>query len=154
MTKSISKKEFLASQYLFTKTYNVDHSGGSFFSHLYNTFFILKEIGADEDTCLAGLYHSVYGNERFYFATPFTQDEIILQIGKDAERLVYYFCLPEISKIIFNNSLNLSNSHRLSLAQILYANEVEQNKNAQSPVFLSFIKGIKQLIEEIKKEMV
>lgn len=151
MIINIDEKEFAACEALFKKTYNVLHSKASFFSHLYNTFIILKTMGADKDTCLAGLYHSVYGNERFYFDTPLSKEDVVLQIGQTAERMVYYFCLPEISKIIFKNSLNLDNKTRLSLAQILYANEIEQNKNNQTPVFTSFLDGIQKIIEELKQ---
>ena len=62
---NFTEKEVAAVKYLFDKIKHIPHSKGSLFGHLYNTFFILKSMSASETTCLAGLYHSCYGTEKF-----------------------------------------------------------------------------------------
>ena len=128
MDTKLSEKELEACSKLFKKTHNIDHSGASFFGHLYNTFYILKRIGASEDTALAGLYHAVYGTEFFDSERIFEEDEVVALIGKEAERLVRYFSMENRFSIIFEDSLNLDKKVLLSLMEILYANDLEQSR--------------------------
>jgi hypothetical protein len=128
MDTKLSEKELEACSKLFKKTHNIDHSGASFFGHLYNTFYILKRIGSSEDTCLAGLYHAVYGTELFGPIEIFSQDEVVSIIGGKSESIVKYFSMEDRVSVIIDNSLELDNETLLSLTEILYANDLEQSR--------------------------
>jgi len=75
-------------------TDNVEHSGEGFFAHLVAVYRDLKKWGADDDVCLAGMFHSIYGTEKFSnFGLPIERrDELRDLIGERAERLAYYNC--------------------------------------------------------------
>jgi hypothetical protein len=145
-----TEKEVFAVKHLFDKIKDVPHSRGSLFGHLYNTFFILKNMNASETTCLAGLYHSCYGTEKFSLSTPINKEDVIFSIGQDAEELVYYFSLNDRDGVILENSMNLSLDKHLSLVQILYANEVEQRENLSDPVYRAYVDRIQSLIIKLK----
>ncbi len=88
----ISDFEKEAIEFLKFKTENIPHSGTTLFNHLYNTFMILKHHGCELKTCLAGLFHSIYGTE-FYERIRLDDRNILREIiGLDAEDLVYRFC--------------------------------------------------------------
>jgi len=146
---NFTEKEVLAVKYLFDKTKHVPHSKASFFGHLYNTFFILKNMNASEDTCLAGLYHSCYGTEKFNLKNKIDKKDVIFYIGKDAEELVYYFSLPNRNDVILQNSMNLDPKKQLSLLQILYANEIEQRQELVDQIDKVYIRHIEHLIENL-----
>lgn len=150
----LTEKENSASKYLFDKVQGLPHSKASFFGHLYNTFFILKKMRASEDTCLAGLYHSVYGTEKIKIDQSFDKKEVCEVIGESAEIIVYYFSLPNRDRIIFENELNLDEATRLSLIQILYANELEQRGHRRDSDFLSYLYKMEKLIKKLSKDMV
>lgn len=151
---NFTEKEVLAVKYLFDKIKHIPHSKASFFGHLYNTFFILKTMNASEDTCLAGLYHSCYGTERFSLKDKISKEDIIFYIGKDAEELVYYFSLPNRDDVILQNSMNLDPKKQLSLLQILYANEIEQRQDLVDQIDKSYVGHIKSLIENLSNNIV
>jgi hypothetical protein len=146
-----TEKEILAVKYLFDKIKHVPHSKGSLFGHLYNTFFILKNMNASEETCLAGLYHSCYGTEKFNLKDKINKEDVVLYIGKDAEELVAYFSLENRDKVILENSMNLDTEKQLSLVQILYANEIEQRQNTTDLTYRMYISSLEQLILKLKK---
>ena len=141
-----TEKEIVAVKYLFDKIKHVPHSKASFFGHLYNTFFILKNMNASEDTCLAGLYHSCYGTERFNLKDKINKNDVIFYIGKNAEELVYYFSLKNRDEVILQNSMNLDSKKQLSLVQILYANEIEQRQNITDPSYKLYMSNIESLM--------
>jgi hypothetical protein len=145
-----TEKEVFAVKYLFDKIKDVPHSRGSLFGHLYNTFFILKNMNASETTCLAGLYHSCYGTERFSLNSPINKEDVVFSIGKDAEELVYYFSLNDRDGVILENSMSLDLDKHLSLVQILYANEVEQRENLSDPLYRAYIDRVQSLIIKLK----
>ena len=146
----LSQREVDASIYLFKRVNTISHSGASFFGHLYNTFFILKNMGASEDTCLAGLYHSVYGTERFLYSTEITKEEVISMIGDKAEKLVYLFSLEDRLDNSMQSKLELDRETRLSLLQMLYANEKEQNNNGvMSMKYTEYMANLKKQIAEL-----
>jgi len=145
-----TEKEVLAIKYLFDKVKHIPHSKASFFGHLYNTFFILKNMNASEDTCLAGLYHSCYGTEKFNLKDKISKEEVVFYIGENAEELVYYFSLKDRDKVILKNSMNLDSKKQLSLVQILYANEIEQRGNMLDPLQKLYINNIESLMSRLK----
>jgi len=148
-----TEKEILAVKYLFDKIKHVPHSKGSLFGHLYNTFFILKNMNASEETCLAGLYHSCYGTERFNLKDKINKEDVALYIGKDAEELVHYFSLENRDKVILENSMNLDPIKQLSLVEILYANEIEQRQNITDTSYNSYIGNVEQLMSELRNKV-
>jgi hypothetical protein len=124
--KTITQKELEISYWVLNKVKELPHSEASFFGHLYNVFFILKQINADENTCIAGLCHSLYGTEFFKYKTVIERDELKNIIGEESENLVYLFSLKNRFKRIVENTDSLDKKTVISLLQILYANEVEQ----------------------------
>jgi hypothetical protein len=69
------------------------HSGATLWHHLAGVHEILQASGADEATCLAGLFHSVYGTTAFRLAiVPREErDAVARVIGPRAEALVWIF---------------------------------------------------------------
>lgn len=126
----LSENEMRACGALFDRTHAIDHSGASFFGHLYNTFYILKRIGCSETTALAGLYHAVYGTEFFDGPEIFSKEEVVHYVGEESEALVSYFSMPNRFSIIFENSLDLDTKTLLALTEILYANDLEQSRGS------------------------
>jgi len=75
-------------------TERIAHTEGSFLGHLIGVYRDLKSWGCDEALCCAGMFHSIYGTERFQkFALPLERrDEVRRLIGERAERLAYINC--------------------------------------------------------------
>jgi len=73
-------------------TDQVPHSGdGAFLAHLIGVHRDLEAWGCDEDVCVGGLFHSIYGTEKFRrFSLPLERrGEVRQLIGERAERLAY-----------------------------------------------------------------
>jgi hypothetical protein len=72
-------------------TDKVPHTNEVFLAHLIAVHRDLKTWGCDEDLCRAGMFHSIYGTERFQrFSLPLARrGEIRELIGARAERLAY-----------------------------------------------------------------
>ncbi|GAB2575539.1 hypothetical protein ISP15_12840 [Dyella jejuensis] len=73
------------------------HSGRTLYEHLSGTRDRLRQWGCEEVTCLAGLYHSIYGTNAFRRASvdAANRDQVRQVIGAEAERLVYLFHILE-----------------------------------------------------------
>jgi hypothetical protein len=69
----------------------------SLYSHLLETYRILKKWNSSEDICLAGLYHIIYGTYSYRKSLVNLEQRGIIKaaIGSDAEKLVYYYCLED-----------------------------------------------------------
>jgi hypothetical protein len=72
----------------------VPHTHKSYLAHLIAVFRSLESLGCPEDVCRAGLFHSIYGTERFQgFTLPLERrGEVRALIGDRAERLAYLNC--------------------------------------------------------------
>jgi len=72
----------------------VPHTHKSYLAHLVAVFRILELQGCPADVCRAGLFHSIYGTERFQgFTLPLERrGEVRTLIGDRAERLAYLNC--------------------------------------------------------------
>jgi len=72
----------------------VPHTHKSYLAHLIAVFRSLEAQGYPRDVCRAGMFHSIYGTERFQgFTLPLERrDEIRGLIGDRAERLAYLNC--------------------------------------------------------------
>ena len=65
--------------------------------HLISVYRDMKKWGGDEDLCRAGMFHSIYGTEKFQrFSLPLARrDEMRQLIGERAERLAYFNCVMD-----------------------------------------------------------
>ncbi len=69
----------------------IDHTGHDFLSHLKAVRDLLARHGADDEIAAAGLFHSIYGTERFQdFCLPLEQRaRVRALIGERAERIAW-----------------------------------------------------------------
>lgn len=75
------------------------HSGKSYLAHLHGVYRAMRAAGCPEDACRAGMFHSIYGTERFT-AKPLSlerRNEIRHLLGESAERLAYLNCAMDRS---------------------------------------------------------
>jgi hypothetical protein len=72
----------------------VDHTEKSYLAHLIAVHRMLESEGYAEDVCRAGLFHSMYGTEKFQgFTLPLDRrSEVRALIGARAEWLAYLNC--------------------------------------------------------------
>jgi hypothetical protein len=72
----------------------VPHTHKSYLAHLIAVYRYLKSNGCTEEVCRAGMFHSIYGTERFQgFTSPLERRaELRTLIGERAERLAYLNC--------------------------------------------------------------
>jgi hypothetical protein len=70
------------------------HTGKTYIGHLLAVHRLLEEQGCGLDACRAGLFHSVYGTEKFQdFKLPLEKRvEVRALIGERAESLAYLNC--------------------------------------------------------------
>lgn len=78
-------------------TMDVPHTGEGFFAHLVAVYRDLKSWNCDDEVCLAGLFHSIYGTEKFrlFGLSVDRRDEVIALIGEHAERVAYINCVMD-----------------------------------------------------------
>ncbi len=107
------------------------HGNKTFYQHLLNVYTYLKEHGAPEEVCDAGLFHSIYGTELYDFQNDrITRDVVRGFIGNYAEELVYVFCTAKDRlQVIVNNTLGLSARQARDLCCVECANKWDQNKD-------------------------
>ena len=76
-------------------TAKIDHSGHDFLTHLKAVHDLLAEHDAGDELAAAGLFHSIYGTEKFQdFCLPMDQrDEVRSLIGARAERIAWLNCI-------------------------------------------------------------
>jgi hypothetical protein len=72
----------------------VDHTNKSFLAHLIGVYRDMESAGCTEEVCQAGMFHSIYGTEKFQgFKLPVERRaEVRNLIGERAERLAYWNC--------------------------------------------------------------
>jgi hypothetical protein len=73
---------------------DVPHTDKSYLAHLIAVYRLLESQGYEQDVCRAGMFHSIYGTEKFQgFTLPLARrDEVRALIGDRAERLAYLNC--------------------------------------------------------------
>ncbi len=79
-------------------TEQITHSGEKgFLAHLISVFSDLRRWGGDQDLCRAGMFHSIYGTEKFRrFCLPLDRrDDVRAVIGERAEWLSFLNCLMD-----------------------------------------------------------
>jgi hypothetical protein len=77
----------------------VAHTHKSYLAHLIAVYRLLESQGFPEDVCRAGMYHSIYGTEKFQgFTLPLDRrGEVRALIGDRAEWLAYLNCAMDRS---------------------------------------------------------
>ena len=72
----------------------VPHTQKSYLAHLVAVYRILESQGYAEDVCRAGMFHSIYGTEKFQgFTLPLERrGDVRALIGDRAEHLAYLNC--------------------------------------------------------------
>src|SRR5271165_1051549 len=72
----------------------IPHTHKSYLAHLIAVYRDLESLGCPEDVCRAGMFHSIYGTEKFQgFTLPLERrGEVRDLIGDRAERLAYLNC--------------------------------------------------------------
>lgn len=70
------------------------HTHKTYLAHGISVYTDLKQWGCDEELCRVGMFHSIYGTEKFQsFTLPLERrGEIRALIGERAERLSYLNC--------------------------------------------------------------
>lgn len=79
-------------------TDSVPHSGEKgFLAHLIGVYKDLEAWGCNSDICRAGLFHSIYGTEKFRrFSLPLDRrGDVQRLIGQRAERLAFVNCVMD-----------------------------------------------------------
>ena len=72
----------------------IPHTHKSYLAHLIAVYRDLAAHGCPEDVCRAGMFHSIYGTEKFQgFVLPLERRSDVRElIGERAERLAYLNC--------------------------------------------------------------
>lgn len=72
-------------------TDDVPHTGEKFLAHLIGVYGDLQRWNCDRDVCFAGMFHSIYGTEKFQkFCLPLERrGEVQELIGERAERIAW-----------------------------------------------------------------
>jgi hypothetical protein len=75
----------------------VPHTQKNYLAHLVNVYKLMHDHGCDDELCRAGLFHSIYGTEKFQgYKLPLDRRaELTELIGPRAERLAYWNCLMD-----------------------------------------------------------
>lgn len=73
------------------------HSGGELLDHLKGTHDFLETWGNDQNVCLGGLFHSIYGTQSYKTESATQEDRRHIRevIGEQAERLAYLFSMTK-----------------------------------------------------------
>jgi hypothetical protein len=150
--KQLSQKETDLINLIYKHTNTIQHSGDSFFNHLYKTFCILKNLNQSVDVCLAGLMHSIYDTEHFSAGLSFNKEQIVEMVGSYAESLIELFCLPDRDNMILNNTKHLPQEKYKDFLYIAYANNIEQSYRMNvSPDWFRLISTIKNKICDLEE---
>jgi hypothetical protein len=72
----------------------IAHTQKNYLAHLMSVYKLMQACGCDEDLCRAGLFHSIYGTEKFqgFKLRLERRTELAEMIGSRAERLAYWNC--------------------------------------------------------------
>jgi hypothetical protein len=76
---------------------SIAHTSKTYLGHLIAVYRFLQSEGCEEEVCRAGMFHSIYGTERFQgFTLPLERrSEVRELIGERAERLAYVNCVMD-----------------------------------------------------------
>ena len=84
--------------------YEFEHSTRHLSDHLIGTHNLLQSWDASTETCIAGLFHSIYGTK--YYESQAVQlpdrEKVRTLIGTEAELLVFLFCVTDRREFFVN----------------------------------------------------
>ena len=80
---------------------NIGHTNKTYLAHLVGVPRLMEACGCSEELCRAGMFHSIYGTERFQGFTLALdrRPEVRSLIGERAERLAYLNCAMDRSSL-------------------------------------------------------
>jgi|TARA_R110000744_G_scaffold110784_1_gene208905 hypothetical protein len=106
------------------------HSDRTLYDHLYGTAEILIENNRPDYEVKGGLFHSIYGTERYKKSEKLniTRENIKELLGDTSEQIVYIFCNLEERCRKITQGEEIEEQYIESLRWIEYANLLEQNK--------------------------
>jgi hypothetical protein len=125
----------------------VGHVNGSLVAHLRGTEKMLRDWGACEPLCVAGLYHAVYGTDgyKLTLASLSERKDIAGIIGIEAEELVYLYGACD-RKVFYRrigtkaqlrfadrfrkSEYNIQTQQLTQLCELIFANELEIVSNS------------------------
>lgn len=72
----------------------VQHTDKTYLAHVIGVYRDMEADGCNEELCRAGMFHSIYGTERFQsFSLPLSRRaDVRALIGERAEQLAYWNC--------------------------------------------------------------
>src|SRR5688572_15716821 len=75
----------------------IAHTQKNYLGHLISVYKLMQRFGCEEDLCRAGLFHSIYGTEKFqgFKLSLDRREELTELIGGRAEHLAYWNCLMD-----------------------------------------------------------
>jgi hypothetical protein len=75
----------------------IAHTQKNYLAHLVNVYRLMERHAQREELCRAGLFHSIYGTEKFqgFKLSLDRREELAGLIGLHAERLAYWNCLMD-----------------------------------------------------------
>ena len=75
----------------------IAHTQKNYLAHLISVYKLMQAAECDEELCRAGLFHSIYGTEKFqgFKLSVERRAELAELIGSRAERLAYWNCLMD-----------------------------------------------------------
>ncbi len=84
----------------------IQHFGRPLRDRLVGCHDLLLRWGARHSTCLAGLFHSIYGTATFPQAALNTEARPLVRdrIGEQAERLAFIFCFADRRRLMLENA--------------------------------------------------
>jgi hypothetical protein len=76
---------------------DVRHTQRNYLAHLIAVYQLMKTYDQSEELCRAGMFHSIYGTEKFqgFKLTLDRRSEVSDLIGERAERLAFFNCLMD-----------------------------------------------------------
>ena len=97
--------------------YDIPHSGRNLGTHLWGVYNLLKKENNTEDVCLAGLFHSIYGTNKFKTVCETNRNTIKNLIGEKAEFLVWVFCNSMLRPNWNSNIVLLKDNSIITISQ-------------------------------------
>jgi hypothetical protein len=79
----------------------VEHTQKNYLAHLIGVYKFMESYGLEDELCQAGMFHSIYGTEKFqgFKLGVDRRDELNSLIGERAERLAYWNCFMDRSSL-------------------------------------------------------
>ncbi|MYB21809.1 MAG: hypothetical protein F4066_10430 [Chloroflexi bacterium] len=98
-------------------TAKIDHTGHDFLTHLRAVHDLLAEHHAGDELAAAGLFHSIYGTEKFQdFCLPLDRRQQVRElIGERAERIAWLNCIMDRSTLDAAVSAALAGEQHLAI---------------------------------------